>query len=182
MKFPPIRIFTILVIGFAQAGCATTPKSCQGLMPKRLSAETHGSQVYVREIENPGEDPVARLQCEADRGDRVAIVKLGMRYETGEGLPLDARRAVRLYRQAAADVPPNTAIYSPPVKKGGTGQVMLIPNGNAGPGLAIAKYRLGRLYVEGRGVERNEEKGLELIEAAAALGDAEAKAFLESRN
>lgn len=48
--------------------------------------------------------------------------------------------------------------------------MIFLSNPNAGPGLAEAQYRLGRLYLEGRGVKKDSDRGNELIGKAASQG------------
>ena len=53
---------------------------------------------------------VANLwQISADKGDPLATYRLGQLYETGMGVPADARRALQLYTQAAAAGVPGAA-------------------------------------------------------------------------
>jgi hypothetical protein len=124
---------------------------------------------------------VAELQCGADQGIRGAQVALARRYEGGDGVPLNIKRAIALYEQASSAVPPTTAIYSPPVKVGGSGRMLFLNNPNAGPGAAEAQFRLGRLYLEGRGVELNADKGWDLIKRAADQGYPDAITLLATR-
>lgn len=137
------------------AACATTPKSCRSLPPS-IGATNIAS--------------IAELRCGADQGVQAAQVALAKRYEAGEGVPRDMKRAIALYELASTAVPPTTAIYSPPVKLGGRGQMLFIDNPNAGPGSAEAQYRLGRLLIEGRGVPQDLKRGRSLIERAAKQG------------
>lgn len=146
-----------LVVGaaFSLGACATTPKSCRTL--SLSSGATNQSSV-------------AELQCGADQGIQAAQVALAKRYETGEDVPRDIRRAIALYELASKAVPSTTAIYSPPVKLGGSGQMLFLNNPNAGPGSAEAQYRLGRLLIEGRDVTQDSRRGRSLIERAAKQG------------
>jgi len=178
----PLALAAIMGTGILLNGCVSVPKSCRGLAPPRYIAEVRDGIVVPRRAEILGEDPLRRLQCEADRADPTAMVALGLRYETGDGVPQDARRAAELYERAAADIPATTAVYSPPVRLGGNGQMLFLNNPNAGPGLAKAKFRLGLLYMNGSGVARNETRGRSLIETAAALGDAEAQQYIGAKS
>ncbi|WP_404338980.1 tetratricopeptide repeat protein [Sphingomonas sp. MMS12-HWE2-04] len=102
------------------------------------------------------------------------MLELGKRYEEGLGVSQDPSRAAALYLKAATAIPATTPIYSPPVRRGGSGRVMFLTNPHAGPGLAEAKYRLGRLYLHGRGVKPNSDRGNALIREAASQGYAPA--------
>jgi len=121
--------------------------------------------------------PLGRLICDAERGVPAAQLLLGRLYEEGQGVDADPARAAALYAAAAADVAPTTAIYVPAVGRT-AGHVMLMPNANARTGLAAARFRLGRLYIDGRGVEQNRDRGRHLIERAAEAGDPDAQAWL----
>jgi TPR repeat protein len=120
--------------------------------------------------------PLQSLQCHAARGDRASQVALARRLETGDGIASDPKRAADLYRAAATAVPSSTAIYSPPVRKGGQGQMMFLTNPNASLGSAEALYRLGRMYIDGRGVESDPSRGRAMIRQAAEQGFPEAQA------
>lgn len=100
----------------------------------------------------------------------MAIVELARAYETGTGVVQDVTRAASLYEQAAQDRPKYTSVYSPPVRLGGSGQMLLLPNLDGGPGDAEAKYRLGRMLIDGRGVARDKARGRVLTDAAIKQG------------
>lgn len=110
------------------------------------------------------------LQCRADQGDRTAMVELARALETGSGVARDDSHAAALYEKAAQDRPTSTSIYSPPVRLGGAGQVMMVPNADGGPGNAEAKYRLGHMLIEGRGIARDADRGRQLIAEAERQG------------
>ncbi|WP_082731709.1 MULTISPECIES: tetratricopeptide repeat protein [unclassified Sphingomonas] len=172
----------LLLLGSAAASlaaCATTPKSCRSLFSdtSQLRNREEGGEVFAAPFNQAS---ASVLHCAADQGNRSAQVELAKRYEMGEGVPRDVRKAVTLYERAARNIAPNTAIYSPPVRLGGRGQVLFIQNENAGPGLAEAQYRLGRLLLEGRGVPGNIRRGRSLIEQAAKQNYAPAIDYLAS--
>ncbi len=146
-------------------GCAGVPKSCRGLDIAALAG--------AADSDGPG------LQCRADRGDTQAAVALGRRYELGDGVARDPRRAAQLYQAAATAIPKTTAIYAPPVRVGGRGQMLLIANPNAGAGSAAAQFYLGRMYLDGRGVEQDPKQGKLLVARAAAQGFPGAAELLE---
>lgn len=120
------------------------------------------------------------LECRASTGDKLAAFELGQRYELGDGVKRDPRRAAKLYKQAATFTSGTTYVYSPPVGKGGRGTVIPVRTGPDRPGLAEAKYRLGVMYLEGRGVRFDFPRGRKLIEEAAAQGSAAAIAKLKA--
>jgi hypothetical protein len=93
------------------------------------------------------------LAQRAEAGDKTAQLELGIRFEEGRGVPLDWRRAERLYGMAASSSGGTMMIYVPPVRPGGAGSVMPVDTGPRVPGLAEARERLralrGRRAVEG---------------------------------
>lgn len=71
---------------------------------------------------------------------------------------------------AAQDVSGTTYVYSPPVGKRGRGMVLPVRTGVDQKGMAEAKYRLGLMYRDGRGVTKNVPRGEQLISEARAVG------------
>jgi hypothetical protein len=85
------------------------------------------------------------LAMRASSGDRHALLELGIRFEEGRGVPVDLRRAARLYRQAAATTGGTTMIYVPATRRGGSGYVMPVNLGPVVHGLPEARDRLRAL-------------------------------------
>lgn len=159
----------VLLTASLVAGCATRPPpSCAGLEPVRaiVTQAPDGSRTFTP-VYPPGEDPTARLTCEADRGNAVAARALAERYEQGIGVAPDQARAATLYARAAAEVPAFTQVYAPPVTLGGAGSVLVLPNPAGTKGDAEAQYRLARMYLEGRGVEQDQARAMRLFAMAA---------------
>src|SRR5688500_17678466 len=92
-----------LILVAALGACATVPKSCRLLLQPLASDWSNES------IDRSSTDG---LICRAENGDRLAQLELGKRFETGRGVQVDLKKALKLYRFAAAAVPPRTAIYS----------------------------------------------------------------------
>lgn len=87
-------------------------------------------------------DPaVQSLAARAQRGDKQAQLDLGIRYEEGNGVPADLKRAQKLYRAAATTTGGTTFVYVPATKKGGRGYTMPVNMGPRVEGLAAAKRR-----------------------------------------
>lgn len=148
------------------AGCATSalPPSCIGLRGvQAVPVEQPDGRVSIRYIYADEAVRLPHLQCRADQGERVAMVELARALETGNGVVRDDVRAAALYEKAAQDRPAFTSIYAPPMRLGGSGQVMTIPNADGGPGNAEAKYRLGQMLVDGRGIGQDLARGWELM-------------------
>jgi TPR repeat protein len=115
-------------------------------------------------------DPAAALECRAAAGDRQAQLDLAIRYEEGAGVPPSLKRAVRLYRSAAAPSGGTIYVYSPPVGGEKAGRVLPLNAGPGVPGLAEAQFRLALLYLEGRGVKQSDRRARALLENAAKRG------------
>lgn len=163
--------FSLLLSIIGLNGCASVPDSCRALSGVRhlISPGPNGTLLsdFVYQDEP---SRVRHLHCLADEGVRKAQVELGRMYETGDRVEQDLLRAAGLYEKAATEVPARTAIYSPPVRLGGSGQVLFLNNPNATPGSAEAKYRLGLMYLEGRGVTQDRKEARRHLHGAAALG------------
>jgi len=85
-----------------------------------------------------------RFLRQAEVGNAVARLKLGLCYYKGDGVPQDDREAIRLFRLASQQ------------------------------GNAKAQFYLGRAYGSGGGVSKNLEQAYMWFELAAAQGDKKA--------
>lgn len=94
---------------------------------------------------------IKRLKCDASAGDKQAQLELGIRYETGEGVPRDVGRAAELYSRAARSEQRPRHVYSPPVGKERHGRILTSGPVSVSPGLPEARRRLEGL--QGRGAE-----------------------------
>jgi hypothetical protein len=93
-----------------------------------------------------GADPaIQSLASRAASGDKWAQLELGIRFEEGSGVPMDWRRAERLYAGAARATGGTIMVYVPPVRRGGSGSVMPVSTGPRMPGLPEARERLQAL-------------------------------------
>lgn len=165
---PPLCLSSLLLTGCA---ASPLPSSCIGLRGvQAVPVEQADGKVTIRYIYADEAVRLPHLQCRADRGERAAMVELARALETGDGLARDDVHAAALYEKAAQDRPAFTSIYAPPMRLGGSGQVVMMPNSDGGPGNAEAKYRLGRMLVEGRGIGQDVERGQTLIAAAQRQG------------
>lgn len=122
---------------------------------------------------NPGS-----LRCRAAVGEKQAQLELGRAYEEGTVIVQDLRHAVRLYEAAASPTSGTTYVYSPPVGKEKAGRVIPVRVGPDRPGLSEAKLRLARMYLTGRGVRLDRDRGIRLLRQAAREGSALAQAEL----
>lgn len=113
---------------------------------------------------------LAELGCRADRGDKLAMLALARRLDTGDGARPDPRRAAVYYRLAASFTSGTTWIYSPGVGRKSSGRVIPVRTGSDQAGLPEAGYWLALLYRDGRGVRRDPAKARRLLERAARDG------------
>jgi uncharacterized protein len=117
----------IAVLLWASVAAAPSPPPDE---PPRLISTT-GGKGSVAAVTLP------ELQKLAAAGNATACLRLGLRYETGDGVRQEYEQARKLYEKAAAG------------------------------GVAEATYRLGRVYQEGLGVGRDPELARTLYEKAA---------------
>lgn len=110
---------------------------------------------------------LADLHCRAALGEKSAQLKLGIAYEEGAGVPMDVRRAAKLYRAAASPTSGTIYVYSPPVGKS-PGQVLPLRSGPDQPGLPEAMRRLARLYEQGLGVKKDPARAARLKDQAGS--------------
>jgi TPR repeat protein len=87
----------------------------------------------------------AALECAAAAGDKLAQLALGIRFETGDGVPRDLRRAEKLYARAARTDARPSYVYSPAVGKERYGRLIPIGPAAARPGLPEARRRFEAL-------------------------------------
>ena len=124
----PIRataLAALLAASLATAGCAA-PTSYMGIALAPGAAE-------------PAVQTLARS---ALTGDKHAQLALGIRYEEGDGVAPDPKRARKLYRAAATTTGGTIFVYVPPTRKGGRGYVTPVNMAPTVLGLVEAKMRL----------------------------------------
>jgi TPR repeat protein len=95
-------------LGAALVACSTAPERYQGIS---LSADN-------------GDRAVQALARRAAAGDKRAQLALGIRFETGDGVPVDLRRAARLYRLAATTTGDVRDVYFPSVRMKTPGRLL----------------------------------------------------------
>lgn len=155
----PSSIF-VMIVALSAAGCA-----------HRLAACTPQMMASSEEV---GDSRFGMLQCKAATGDKEAQLALGKLYEAGQGRSADARRAASFYRAAGSFDDGTAYIYSPAVGES-RAQVIPIRRGPQQAGLPEAQYRLGLLYLEGRGVKRSIKNARTWLTRAADAGFALAR-------
>jgi hypothetical protein len=96
------------------------------------------------------------LALRAEAGDKQAQLEMGIAYEEGRGLPVDAKRARKLFRMAAKDDSGTQWVYVP--SPGGRAPAMVMPVKTGVPraGLDEAKRRLAssKIALETQSVKR----------------------------
>lgn len=85
---------------------------------------------------------IAQIAERARLGNKQAQFDLGLRFANGDGVPKDCERARQLFRTAARASGGTIWVYSPPVTKGGRGQVIPVNSGPVMPGLIEAQFAL----------------------------------------
>lgn len=152
----------IVVIGLSMlAGCtATQQASCEARADPTMSAHLAG------------------LACSDSQQDQYEV---GLAYETGAGVTADPEAAAKWYRKAARYDSGTTSLFAPPTAGGREkfGTALEVRIGPELEGLAAAKYRLGLLYLEGRGVVQSRKKAKSWLRRAARQGHEEAAQALE---
>lgn len=141
-----------------------------------------------------------QLRRAAEHGHPIAQWKLGKIYETGDGVPVNDAKAVEFYREVidnhadeARGTPQAAFVASAFVALGsyylkGVEKAAIRPNVDRARELYTyaasifgdteAQYRLGRLYLEASGDERDPRQGARWLTVAAKKGHCGAQAML----
>jgi len=85
---------------------------------------------------------VQALARRAQAGDKQAQLDLGIRFEEGNGVQQDKKRARKLYRAAASDSGGTAWVYMPSPGNGAPGRVIPVDKGPRQPGLDEAKAKM----------------------------------------
>ena len=155
------RILIALLSLSLLAGC--------GLRERRISNCTD-------KIDPAIERELVELACS---GYKTAQFMLGYVYETGEGVVAEPKKAVKWYRRAARPTRGMSHVDVAPVGTQALGRVMPVQTGPEIPGDPNAEYRLGLMYLEGRGVQESRDKAARWFRRAAQDGHDQAAAALE---
>ena len=150
--------FMLPIAFLASAAGASSPPSCDG-----VTALSNRKNFEVSSSDKASAKSLAELTCGADRGDPSAQLALGVRYEAGEGVAADPARAARLYAQAERTIALLVTLNSPPTRAGRFGVTRMSGNRPPPVALAEARYRLGKLYWDGRGVKQDRGYGRRLL-------------------
>jgi hypothetical protein len=162
--FRPLRKAAWPMLALAATLAALALAACAGVR----SDECRGLSAREKQ------DAVRVAACQ---GEMEAEYRLGLRYEKGDGKTApDLERARFWYALAARPRENKTLVYAPAPGKG-RGTLLSVPRPET-PGHAGAQYRLGLLYAQGRGVERDEAAAREWFGKAAAQGYVQARIML----
>lgn len=155
------RFFIVLAAGLALSAC--------GLRAARIAG-------CVEEV-GPGVRP--EVAEEACAGNKLAQFTLAQAFETGAGAPADPEKAVEWYIRAAR--PTRALLHADPAPAGvgNYGRIEPRETGLDLPGNPEAAYRLGLIYLEGRGVPADRDRAVRWLRRAAEAGHDEAAGALE---
>lgn len=157
----------------------------------KAAKKGHAAAQYQLGITYFGKDDVLALrwiQKAVDQGHRDAQVYLGRLYEKGEGVPQSMSEAKALYRIAAnrgsveairrqAEL---CRLEDTDNRKGGNAKAVSYYQKAAELGDLESQLDLANAYLNGQGVEKNDEIALEWFRRAAGLGDMAAQESLAS--
>ena len=91
-----------------------------------LAACTAGSDLYegIAIAADDAGDELGALARRAAGGDKRAQLALGIRFETGDGVPVDWKRAERLYQMAAVTSGDGRAVYYSGIRPKSEGKIL----------------------------------------------------------
>lgn len=119
-----LRVGLAVALALSSTACANHSYMGISLAPSVVTPEVQG------------------LARRAQAGDKQAQLDLGIMFEEGNGVSVDIRRAIKLYRMAASDSGGTVWIYSPATARGTKGRVLPVGTGMRRQGLEMARKRL----------------------------------------
>jgi TPR repeat protein len=119
------------------------------------------------------------VTCWAKRGDKAMILELGKRFETGDGVTANAKRAETLYMMAATSTGGPIWLYTPGFQ-GAPGRVMSIDRWPVIQGLREGTYRRALMHIRGRAARSSVKKGMKWMQKLAKDGYQPAQEYLAS--
>ena len=117
------------------------------------------------------------LLAQAEQGNAQAQFLLGQRYNFGDGVTQDRKKAVAWQTRAAMQGHATAQYVLGLMYSAGEGvhqdtkQAVVWISRSADQGLAEAQHALGMMYQSGKDVPRDPEKAMELLRKAAAQGN-----------
>jgi len=149
------------------------PRSCALLLASTLVLSGCAGVGGMFCKSNHDEPAVARMMERSCAGERGASLQLGILFESRQ----DYKSALKYYRAAASPSQANTGAHVPHASNV-TGYVMPFDAEAPRRGNAEAEYRLGLMYLQGRGVKKNEVKARRYFSRASEGGHLGAKLWL----
>jgi TPR repeat protein len=140
-------------------------------------------QDHMLEEQPQLDDTIRLLEVAADRGEVIAQATLGrIVYYLGVGTPVNAEKAIKYLRLAAAQGDPGAMDDLGELYLGGTNGVtqdttegLRLVKASADSGFTRAQYIYGLLLLQGQMTAKNEAEGLTYMRKAAENGHAEAQ-------
>lgn len=131
-------------------------------------------------VEENAELAARWLKLSSDSGDPVGQRNLATLYFRGEGVPQDDIEAMRLYRLAAdqGDATAQDMLSWMYAEQGDYEEARPLAEQAAAQGVAASMTRLGNLYNDALGVERDPVLAAQWWQKAANAGDADGQAML----
>lgn len=131
-------------------------------------------------VEENAELAARWLKLSSDSGDPVGQRNLATLYFRGEGVPQDDIEAMRLYRLAAdqGDATAQDMLSWMYAEQGDYEEARPLAEQAAAQGVATSMTRLGNLYNDALGVERDPLLAAQWWQKAANAGDADGQAML----
>jgi len=145
---------------------------------QELVKETAKKKKQVKDEQPAGvEDKKSQYEMACEKGDAAACTRLGLLYDTGEGVKQDYARALELYAKAcdggnAMGCYNQGLMYAlgKGIKKDYRRAAELYQKGCAG-GNAMGCTNLGILYRDGKGVNKDYNRAIELCEKGCKGGN-----------
>jgi TPR repeat protein len=185
-----------MVLSRAVAAISTMPLTRNLVLALTLAMFAVGSSSAIRDDENTTsanispsavaqESDPEKLRAAADSGDREAQFLLGKAYWHGKGVPMDQKKAVEYYRQAAAMNHADAlaglgAAYGlgQGIEKRDEAAAAEYFRKAAELGSAIGQMNLGKMLITGKTLEKNTGEGVQWITKAAGQGLLQAQIYL----
>jgi TPR repeat protein len=145
-----------------------------------LLASSLALMFFLEKRDGPDKRSFKAVRSLAEKGDPRAQFNLALLYGTGKGITKDTNEAIRWVAKAAAQGEPKsedllgTHHMSKQTSQDDVKGAGLFRQ-SAEQGFAKGQYHLGRCYLDGRGVPKDERSALEWFQRAAEQGDMEAQ-------
>jgi len=174
-----MKVFSVLFLASSMlvlSGCGEASKN------KSEAAASAVSAVAVKEL--TPEEKFVETKRKAETGDADAQNTLGVMYQSGEGVPKDAVKAVEWYQKAASQGNARAQVNLGSMYNSGEGvpkdavKAVEWYQKAAAQGNVDAQFNLGLVYHSGDGVPKDTDKAAEWYQKAAVQGDVDAQVSL----